>query len=85
MRLQRGWRKRERVHSNSGREKRLKGREGESEPEADAELKAGGRQVFGQLPGLRECRERLVITFSLEEGGRGRLITTALSALVSDR
>lgn len=62
----------------------MKGREGESEREADAELKAGGRQVFGQLPGHRERRERLVITFSLEEGGRGRLITTALSALVSD-
>lgn len=33
VRLQRGWRKRERVHSNSEREKRLKGREGESERE----------------------------------------------------
>lgn len=52
-RLQRGWRKRERVHSNSEREKRLKGKRSESEREADAVLKAGGRQVFGQAARAR--------------------------------
>lgn len=86
VRLQRGWRKRERVHSNSEREKRLKGREGESEREKQMQSwrQVGGR-FSDKLPGQRERREWLVITFSLREGGRGRLITTALSALVSDR
>lgn len=71
MRLQRGWRKRERVHSNSEREKRLKGREGESEREADAELKAGGRQVFGQTA-RAQGTQRMTRNYFLIKRGRQR-------------
>ncbi|CAF99606.1 unnamed protein product [Tetraodon nigroviridis] len=46
-RLQRGWRKRESPQQQCEGEE-VEGKRSESEREADAELKAGGRQVSGQ-------------------------------------
>lgn len=62
----------ERVHSNSEREKRLKGREANLREEQMQSWRQVGGRFSDKTPGHGERRERPVITFSLREGGRER-------------